>query len=254
MSGRAFGWAKRQLAPCRDTKALLVFLADYAQAQPFAWPAVSTIAGELQCSERTVQRMLPHLLAAGLLVAFDCTDKATNRTRTRVYYFPVEADLPSAEQIKAFELNVGCRLTLLNSDGQPAKEGDSRVTPPVTSAVTGPGDSRVTPPVTTESPLKELELEQVEADASTLGERDREGDQFNEAWSAYPDAGRLGVSSERMGRQAWRRRARRRCGPGADPGGHRRLCRQPRRLGRVGSAESLSHVSCRKAAGSSLRI
>jgi hypothetical protein len=205
MSGRALGWAKRQHAPDRDTKALLVFLADYVQDQPFAWPAVSTVAGELQCSERTVQRMLPQLVAAGLLVAFECTDKATNRTRTRVYYFPVELDLPTPAQIKAFELNAGCRLAQLSPCGRPLEEGDSRVTGSVTGAVTGEGDSRVTGGVTTESPLKELNKEPSEADAYTRRERvlEVEIDRFAEAWAAYPDAGRLGVSSERMGRQAW---------------------------------------------------
>jgi hypothetical protein len=197
MSGRAFGWAKKQDAPDRDTKALLVFLADYVQDTPFAWPAVATVAAELQCSERTVQRMLPQLVAAGLIVGYEVKDKATGRCRTRAYYFPIEADEPTPSQLRAFEMNAGCTLTRLGG------EGDSTVTPEGDAGVTGEGDSSVTGRVSAVSPLNEPSSELSDADASSTGGRAREGESFEDAWAAYPEAGRLGVSSERLARQAF---------------------------------------------------
>lgn len=206
MSGRAFGWAKRQDAPDRDSKALLVFLADYVQDTPFAWPAVATIAAELQVSERTVQRLLPVLLKAGLIIGYEVKDKATGRCRTRAYFFPIDSDRPDLAQVRAFELNAGCVLTQL--DAEPAEqatsgEGDSIVTLGGDAAVTGEGDSIVTGRVTAVSPLKEPTSELSDADASSTGGRACAVDLFGEAWAAYPELGRLGASSERLGRKSW---------------------------------------------------
>lgn len=212
MSGRALGWAKRQDAPDRDTKSLLVFLADYVIDTPFAWPSVATLAGELQVSERTVQRMLPQLVEAGLVVGFEVKDKATGRCRTRAYYFPIDSADPTPAQVRAFEMNAGCVLTRLGNAASPGEpgEGDSTVTPEGDSGVTGEGDHSVTGRVTAVSPLKEPPSELSDADASSTGGRASEGagaeeggDAFEDAWAAYPEQGRLGASSQRLGRQAW---------------------------------------------------
>src|SRR5690606_35400191 len=108
----------------------------------FAFPAVATVAGELQVDERTVQRHLRILEDDHQIIGCDVEDKATGRTRTRAYYFPVEGRGPSAKELKAFELKVGGRVTRVSP-----WEGDM--------GVTGEGDTGVRGRVTTVSPLNE---------------------------------------------------------------------------------------------------
>ena len=67
MSGAALGWAKAQKAPSMIAKAVLICLADYADADGVAWPAIPNLAKEVQVSDRTVQRALTALAEAGLL-------------------------------------------------------------------------------------------------------------------------------------------------------------------------------------------
>lgn len=67
MSGAALGWAKAQKAPSMIAKAVLICLADYADVDGVAWPAIPNLAKEVQVSDRTVQRALTALAEAGLL-------------------------------------------------------------------------------------------------------------------------------------------------------------------------------------------
>lgn len=158
MSGECFGWAKKQDAPDRNTKTFLAFLGDYADEGRFAWPAVGKLAAECQCSERTIQRMLRALERARLLVACEVVDRATGRTRTRAYYFPLDGLEPDAIELRRYGEKVGGRVTLVSP-----WEGDK--------GVTGEGDKGVTGRVTTVSPLNELPLDPERADA--LSERAR---------------------------------------------------------------------------------
>lgn len=129
MSGLAMGWAKKRDAPCKASKALLVYLADYADADGFAWPAVGRMATELQISERHVKRLLRALEGRRLLIAFQITDAKSGRCRTRAYWFPVEPGdaedpAPTACALASFAENVGGRVTRVSP-----WEGDTGVTP-----------------------------------------------------------------------------------------------------------------------------
>lgn len=93
MSGAALGWAKSQVAPTSVAKAVLICLADYADADGAAWPAVPTLAREVQVSERTVQRTLRALEEAGLIVGIDRArqDGGTTARRYTLALAPVTA-------------------------------------------------------------------------------------------------------------------------------------------------------------------
>jgi len=75
MSGAALGWAKAQTAPSMIAKAVLICLADYADAEGVAWPAIPNLAKEVQVSDRTVQRALKALAKDGLLTIEQRTRK-----------------------------------------------------------------------------------------------------------------------------------------------------------------------------------
>jgi hypothetical protein len=197
MSGEAIGWAKKQACGGRGPKDVLKTLADYADENGFAWASISTLARECEASERTVQRDLRHLEDMGLLQGFDVTDARTGRSRTRLYWFPVQGGEPTPKMRKAIELERGARVTWVSPS-----EGDM--------GVTGEGDMGVTPGVTTVSPLKEPLIEPEEADASSQ-RGCAHGDEIDEVagaiWSAWPEAGRL-HSSERQLSRAVRREVR----------------------------------------------
>lgn len=140
MSGVALGWVRKQAAPSREVKAMLMFLADNANEQ-ISFPSKRTLARDIQCSEKTVMRMLADAVEAGLIVRLDVEDRATGRTRTCGYYFPVQGRPPSSEEVAAFEREVGGRVTQVSP-----WEGDTGV--PLE------GDTGVTGRVTLVSPLK----------------------------------------------------------------------------------------------------
>lgn len=80
MSGAALGWAKAQTATSMIAKAVLICLADYADAEGLAWPAIPNLAKEVQVSDRTVQRALRALEKDGLLTREDRTRKDGGQT------------------------------------------------------------------------------------------------------------------------------------------------------------------------------
>lgn len=68
MSVKAIAWAREQACSGRSSaKAALLLIADYADRDNRAWPSVSTLALELNMSERTVKRCLASLVADGHL-------------------------------------------------------------------------------------------------------------------------------------------------------------------------------------------
>lgn len=184
MSGEALGWAKKQVAGGRGPKDVLKTLADYADQHGFAYPSIARLATECEASERTVQRDLRHLEDMGLLQGFEVTDARTGRSRTRLYWFPMEGDEPSSKMKKAIEAERGARVTWVSPS-----QGDM--------GVTGEGDMGVTPGVTTVSPHMNPLLEPSEADASSAGAGASVEEIAEELWSSWPAAGRA-HSSERL--------------------------------------------------------
>lgn len=67
MSVAALTWAKAQAAPTITAKSVLICMADYADEHGVAWPAVKTLAREVQASDRTIQRALRALEENGLV-------------------------------------------------------------------------------------------------------------------------------------------------------------------------------------------
>ncbi len=148
MSGFAVGWAKGQIAPSVTAKAVLVALADYADQDGVAWPAVARLATEVQVSERTAQRAIRALEEAGLVKREPTTrgDGGQTSNRYRLALPPCQSD-----------------------------------TPPV-SICQGEGVAIVTPPVTTVSPPYELPLEPKASDEAFA----HDSDGFCAWWEVYP--------------------------------------------------------------------
>ena len=67
MSNDARRWAELQTAGSRTAKALLLALADAANAKGECWPSQSVLAARLECSLDTIQRAMKALQAKGLI-------------------------------------------------------------------------------------------------------------------------------------------------------------------------------------------
>ena len=67
MSDVAVTWAKAQDCPTANAKQVLGCLATYADAEGDVWALVPVLAMESQSTDRTVQRALKGLKAAGLI-------------------------------------------------------------------------------------------------------------------------------------------------------------------------------------------
>jgi hypothetical protein len=91
MSAIALGWAKQQQAPSALAKAVLICLADYADADGLAWPKIGTLAAEVQASERTVQRCIRALEEAGLVTRED-RFRADQGQTSNGYKLPLPGD------------------------------------------------------------------------------------------------------------------------------------------------------------------
>lgn len=172
MSGRCRGWAGGQRAGSKELKGFLIAVADYANADNFLWPAVQTMADELEMSKRTVQRYLKAAVEAQLLVRLDVEDPNTGRTRSSGYYFPIHGRAPTRAEVSRFEEERGGRVTLVSP-----WEGDS--------LVRGEGDTCVMGRVTVVSPPNEPPLEPTGSDEPSPGERAREA-LFEEIEKAIP--------------------------------------------------------------------
>lgn len=174
MSGAALAWAKSVTAPSKTAKAVLICLADYADADAIAWPAIKRLMAEVQCSESTVQRSLRALEWAGLVVRAKGTRKDGGETSAR------------------YQL----RLPPSQNDCPPQSKCD----PPGVTGATPP----VSPTLPPYEPLLEPQAEPNSADASKVRPRKRtEGPaEFEAAWTAYPHV--LGRSSKPKTLAIWR--------------------------------------------------
>lgn len=89
MSDVATAWAKAQDCPSRNAKDTLKALASWCDAEGEGWALVSVLALEMQCKERTVQRGLAELKAAGLII--DTGERKKHRGRfVPIYQLPLE--------------------------------------------------------------------------------------------------------------------------------------------------------------------
>ncbi|OLO05257.1 helix-turn-helix domain-containing protein [Salinicola socius] len=131
MSLLAMSWARQSLKTLptdvkTPSRLALMLLADYANEQHVCWPGLSTMAEEMGCSKRSVQRAIDLLEERGLVVVESRQDK-TGRQQSNRYRLAV---------------GVGCQSdtpTISTNSG----EGDN-LTPRGVSGVT-PGVSRLSP-------------------------------------------------------------------------------------------------------------
>lgn len=119
-------WAWEQPLP-PVPKLVLMALADNADDHGYCWPKMKTIAAKCSTSERTVQRTIKTLLAAGLLkkdARFDASGRQVSNGYTLALTYPDKLS-PPADDI--------------------AREGDTTVTPGVTQLCQGEGDIAMSP-------------------------------------------------------------------------------------------------------------
>lgn len=119
-------WAwEQQLSPV--PKLVLMALADNADDHGYCWPKMKTIAAKCSTSERTVQRTIKTLLAAGLLkkdARFSASGRQVSNGYTLALTYPDKLSPPA--------------------DGR-VGEGDTAVTPRVTQLCQGEGDKAMSP-------------------------------------------------------------------------------------------------------------
>jgi hypothetical protein len=89
MSVNALRWARRQRTGSLSTKAVLLVLADYADADGVCWPSTRTLAEDCETDQRTVRRLLGRLRDGGL-VAWESQPR-----RTTVYRLALRPTLVS---------------------------------------------------------------------------------------------------------------------------------------------------------------
>jgi len=126
MSIKAMNWAWEQPLP-PVPKLVLMALADNADDHGYCWPKMKTIAAKCSTSERTVQRTIKTLLAAGLLkkdARFSASGQQVSNGYTLALTYPDKLS-PSPK------CNEG--------------EGDTCVTPGVTQLCQGEGDKAMSP-------------------------------------------------------------------------------------------------------------
>lgn len=119
-------WAWEQPLP-PVPKLVLMALADNADDHGYCWPKMKTIAAKCSTSERTVQRTIKTLLAAGLLkkdARFDASGRQVSNGYTLALTYPDKLS-PPIDDI--------------------AREGDTTVTPGVTKLCQGEGDIAMSP-------------------------------------------------------------------------------------------------------------
>lgn len=141
MSLAAMHWARQTMrhAPASvkaPARLALMLLADYADEDHVSWPSLGTMAEEMGCSKRSVQRAIDALEAHGL-VAVEIRRAANGRQQSNRYRLAVGG---------------GCQSVTPSTSDQPG-EGDN-LTPSEGDKLTGGGDSPVRGRVTPVSPLE----------------------------------------------------------------------------------------------------
>lgn len=120
-------WAWEQKLP-PVPKLILMALADNADDHGYCWPKMKTIAAKCSTSERTIQRTIKTLLAAGMLkkdARFNASGRQVSNGYTLVLTYPDKLS-PS-------------------TDGKHG-EGDTCVAPGVTQLCQGVGDKAMLNP------------------------------------------------------------------------------------------------------------
>src|SRR5690349_10126450 len=85
MSFEAIDWVLKNSTATRSTRTVHLVIAHHQNAKcGWAWPGTATIAREAGVSERTVQRAITKLVAAGELEAPDRTGGSGRTTRYRI--------------------------------------------------------------------------------------------------------------------------------------------------------------------------
>lgn len=189
MSWHCSAWAKAQRTGSPARKALLLVLADYANAEGVAYPSIETLAEESEQSKSSVIRGLDELVTRGLIIKQRRREdgfQATNEYR-------LNADLPA--QKKALRGNKLVQTPECQNDTL-SEEGDQGVNQSVKTAL--PECQNSPSRVSLVTPKQE-ELEN--RGTTRARARDPQDDLFNRWWEAYPQHGH-GFSRDRA-RVAW---------------------------------------------------
>lgn len=186
MSDVAVAWAKAQDCPTRPSKALLTFMASYANAVGEGWAAVEILALELQVDARSVRRGLAELREVGLLVDTGKWETWEGK-RYPIFRLPVEKGFANtAQKVRAIRAaareGATADLTLVSPQAQASP--DASVTPG-----SEPSDSSVTP--RPDSSVTQIGKGIGKGSAYALPEPARAGfdEAFEEAFSAYEARG-----------------------------------------------------------------
>lgn len=94
MSWQATSWAERQKTGSAARKALLLILANYADANGRCWPSQETLARGTELSKDTIQRQLKKLIELGL-VSVERAPKRRGQWGTWVYQLHLDRDIPA---------------------------------------------------------------------------------------------------------------------------------------------------------------
>ncbi|WP_447896022.1 helix-turn-helix domain-containing protein [Vreelandella sp. GE22] len=143
MSLHAMHWARQSLKTVPDTvkapaRLALMLLADYADEQHASWPSINTMALEMGCSQRSVQRAIDLLESHGL-VRVEKRQARNGRQMSNLYFLAVEGSF------------IGCQSDTPTTSGK-SLEGDN-LTPYEGDNLTGEGDTGDRGRVTPVSPL-----------------------------------------------------------------------------------------------------
>jgi hypothetical protein len=131
MSVQAIAWALGINAGSSIRKLILISIANYADDQGVAWPALQTVADHANCSRRTVIRKIEELQQAGFLVKEE-RHHSSGRQQSNAF--------------RLLLLDARQRTTNREEGGSlTPREGDSLSPPRVTHLVTPEGDTALSP-------------------------------------------------------------------------------------------------------------
>ncbi|SDO71733.1 Helix-turn-helix domain-containing protein [Halomonas shengliensis] len=149
MSLAAMHWARQTMrhAPASvkaPARLALMLLADYADEDHVSWPSLGTMAEEMGCSKRSVQRAIDALEDHGL-VAVEIRHAANGRQQSNRYRLAVGGGCQSVTPSTSDQLGEGDNLTPSEGD-KLAGEGDSPVRGRVTPVSPLESTTRTLPP------------------------------------------------------------------------------------------------------------
>lgn len=181
MSLHAMHWARQSLKTLPDSvkapaRLALMLLADYADEQHASWPSINTMALEMGCSVRSVQRAIDLLEKHGL-VRVETRQAKNGRQMSNLYFLAVDG------------LFVGCQSDTPSISGYEG-EGDN-LTPTEGANLTGEGVTgdrgRVSPVTPLDSTNKTLTPTLSDAGAQEPSVFDRAAQQADDGEPAADD-------------------------------------------------------------------